>query len=69
MPHNEVRICGSDPDTLLAYSTPVIVSIRDWRLGCLKYALTLLIMSYIFVWQLLGGTSLKNSINLKKQIL
>jgi hypothetical protein len=57
MPHNEVRICGSDPDTLLAYSTPVIVSIRDWRLGCLKYALTLLIMSYIFVWQLLGGTT------------
>ena len=51
------RICGSDPDSLLAYSTPVIVKIRDWRLGCLKYFLMLLIMTYIFVYQLLYQTT------------
>ena len=47
------RICGSDPDSLLAYSTPAIVKIRDWRLGCIKYMLMLMIMVYIVVYQLL----------------
>ena len=53
----QCRIFGSDPDTLLAYSTPAIVSIRDWRLGCMKYLLMLMIGAYIFVWQLLRGTT------------
>eukprot|EP00041_Stephanoeca_diplocostata_P021766 m.513659 g.513659 ORF g.513659 m.513659 type:complete len:463 (-) comp21906_c1_seq13:2452-3840(-) len=39
-----------DADDLLAYSTPKMVKVRDWRLGGLNYAFQLAIAIYIIIW-------------------
>lgn len=38
-----------DPDDLLAFQTPKVVKVRDWRLGALNYAFQLAIFIYICV--------------------
>ena len=40
-------------DTKLSYKTPVIVSILDWRLGCMKYTFMLLIFLYVIIYNVL----------------
>jgi len=45
-------IFGVDVDTIFAYPTPKVVSIRDRKLGIVKYSLMLVIFCYVVVYQM-----------------
>lgn len=45
-------IFGVDVDTVFAYPTPKVVSIRDRTLGIVKYSLMLVIFCYVVVYQM-----------------
>ena len=40
-------------DKHCAYKTPMIVSILDWRLGCMKYLFMLLIFLYVIIYSVI----------------
>ena len=50
-------LCCSDLDNLLAYKTPVLVQIKDRRLGLLRIFLVLCCVVYVFIYNVLiqGG--------------
>lgn len=51
------QVCGQDADDLFAFEVPKLARIRDWKLGILSYSFTILILFYIFVWQILLNNS------------
>jgi hypothetical protein len=52
MPCIPETVCGTDSDLLFSYPTIKYVRILDARLGLFKYAVTLLIIVYIGIYQL-----------------
>ena len=37
-------------DARCSYKTPMVVSILDWRLGCMKYLFMLFIFGYVMIF-------------------
>jgi len=51
--HLTVAPCGYNSyacDKRMSYKTPMIVSILDWRLGCMKYIFMIMIFSYVIIY-------------------